>query len=106
MPKGKTYEYDGKTLTAIQWSRLLGISTQTIYSRLTRQRMTIYEALTKKVKKRNRITIDLGIRTGYVDTETNENFVVVRKQICSHFGCPKELSFMEKLFGNTCINHQ
>jgi len=29
----------------------------------------------------------------------------VPKDMCAHFGCGRELTYREKLFGNKCIKH-
>lgn len=31
--------------------------------------------------------------------------ITYQKNICSHFGCGKELSLFEALCGNVCVNH-
>lgn len=35
----------------------------------------------------------------------DENDIEITEVYCSEFGCSKELSRQEKLFGNKCINH-
>lgn len=37
--------------------------------------------------------------------EVNEEKMIIRKELCSHFGCKKELSLIEKLCGNICTKH-
>lgn len=46
------FSLEGKTLTLAQWSREKGIKISTLCNRITRDKMTIEQAITKPVRKR------------------------------------------------------
>jgi hypothetical protein len=106
MAKAIIYEHDGKSMKLTDWAKFLGINERTLYCRFSRGIMTYEDCFSMEVVKRKRVTIDLGIRTPFMNTETNEDLLIIKEQVCSWFGCHKKLSLQEKLFGNTCINHQ
>jgi hypothetical protein len=106
MSKAIIYEHDGKAMKLSEWAKLLGINLCTLRTRINRNKTSIEEIFSRKVVVRKRVTIDLGMRQPHVNTETIECDLIIKPQICYWFGCHKELSLQEKLFGNTCINHQ
>lgn len=102
----KYYKYKGERLTLNGWGRKLGINNCTLYHRMKRG-WSFEDALLTQIRKSQRRTVDLFIpQPEKIITETNEKTIFITKEICSVFGCSKELSRQEKLFGNKCINHQ
>ncbi|MEO7048885.1 MAG: hypothetical protein ABI091_26520 [Ferruginibacter sp.] len=114
MELGKKYLYNGKSKTIAEWVAYTGITKSTIYSRLYRGK-TFREAIgypPKVVGKKRRYGLDFTnyiytYKDGYYSKEpgTDENSIEILPEICSYFGCRKELNMNEKLCGTRCCDH-
>ena len=104
----KYYEFRGKMYRREELYAMFHISQHEAYKIMKNEGVDLVTA----VQMEGYLSYDAGgenivkAQSIPIITETIERNIKPYKQVCSKFGCAKELSLREKLFGNRCIDHQ
>lgn len=118
MGKWKSHEYNGQLYSIPELCRIFKVSRSRYYNCKKRYKLDTIKSFEQarkdiespKLEKQIEVVISVELYREQqqikINTETNEDYIPISHEICSSFGCSKELSLQEKLFGNKCTRHQ
>ena len=107
-PITKYHEYNGKKYTRNELYELFNISQGMAYDLMKQHKISLTEIpnYDKRFHSTSKTIGYIPFKKININTETFEDKITYHPTICSQFGCSKELSLQEKLFGSKCTSCQ